>query len=45
MLKIPLHSLVIMVGPAGAGKKAFVDATFRPHEIVSYDSIRYEPTH
>lgn len=44
MLKLPLHSLVIMVGPSGAGKSSFIKKTFSQHEVVSTDAIRKELT-
>lgn len=44
MLKLPLHSLVVMVGPSGAGKSTFVSNTFESYEVVSSDAIRQELT-
>jgi predicted kinase len=44
MKKIPLHSLIIMVGPAGAGKSTVAAANFESYEIVSSDEIRNELT-
>lgn len=44
MKKIPLHSLVIMVGPAGAGKSTVAAANFDAYEVVSSDAIREELT-
>jgi predicted kinase len=43
MKKIPLHSLVIMVGPAGGGKTRMT-SKFSPYEIMSSEDIRYELT-
>lgn len=42
MKKIPLHSLVIMVGPAGSGKSRTASLKFSPYEIVGSEDIRYE---
>lgn len=39
--KIPLHSLVIVIGPAGAGK-THLCKSFNPYEIVSHDDIKYQ---
>lgn len=44
MLKIPLHALIMMVGPSGAGKTAFVERHFKSHEVISSDEIREELT-
>lgn len=41
MKKIPLHSLVIMVGPAGGGKTVATNK-FAPYEIIGAESVRYE---
>jgi predicted kinase len=42
MKKIPLHSMVIMVAPAGAGKTTIVENKFHNYEVIRSDSIRYE---
>jgi protein phosphatase len=42
MKRIPLHSLVIMVGPAGGGKTHLTSLKFDPYEIMSSEEIRYE---
>ena len=44
MKRIPLHSLVIMVGPAGAGKSWWASRRFAPYEIMGAEDIRYELT-
>lgn len=44
MKRIPLHSLIIMVGPTGGGKSTIAAKKFAEYEIVSSDSIRYELT-
>lgn len=41
MKRIPLHSLVVLVGPAGAGKTRIAEK-FAPYEVMSSESIRYE---
>lgn len=40
MLSIPAPALVLLVGPAGAGKSTFAERHFRPTEIVSSDHCR-----
>jgi protein phosphatase len=42
MNKIPLHSIVLAVGPAKGGKTTWVNQNFQPHEIVSASQIRLE---
>ena len=44
MKRIPLHCLVLMVGPAAAGKTTLANDAFPSHEIVSLDAIRAELT-
>jgi protein phosphatase len=41
MKRIPLHSLVIFVGPANSGKTT-LSKMFADHEIMSSEAIRYE---
>ena len=40
MKKIPLHSLVVMVGPSGSGKSTLAERMFPRHEILAIDAIR-----
>lgn len=42
--KIPLHSLVLMVGPSGSGKSTVATSNFEDYEIVSSDNLRHELT-
>ena len=44
MKRIPLHSLVIMVGPACSGKSRTASRKFDPYEIMSSEDVRYELT-
>lgn len=43
-IKIPLHALIVMVGPSGGGKSTMISQYFKSYEIVSSDSIREELT-
>lgn len=40
MRKIPLHSLILMVGPTGSGKTSLSKAKFENYEIISSDEVR-----
>jgi len=40
MKKIPLHCLVIMVGPANGGKTTLANQKFQPYEILNAEAIR-----
>src|SRR5438128_1153851 len=37
---LPEFALVVLVGPAGAGKSTFAAATFKPTEVISSDFCR-----
>ena len=39
-IRLPELALVLLVGPAGAGKSTFAAARFRPTEVVSSDACR-----
>jgi len=41
MKKIPLHSLVLMIGPSGAGKTTLAKKHFNEFEIISAESIKH----
>lgn len=43
MKKIPLHSLVVLIGPAGGGKTT-LSKRFADYEVLSCEEIRYELT-
>jgi len=40
MKKIPLHSLVVLVGSRGSGKTTWANANFSSHEIVSLSGLK-----
>lgn len=42
--RLPLHSLIMLVGPAGAGKTEFAQKMFPDDEILSYGAIQKELT-
>lgn len=42
MIKIPLHCLVLAVGPSGAGKTTLLRQHFPAYEIIASDEIRAE---
>lgn len=44
MKRIPLHCLVILVGPTGSGKTSLAHEKFPAYEILSADKIREELT-
>ena len=39
-LRLPSPSLVVLVGPAAAGKTTWAEANFAPHQVVSSDRLR-----
>ena len=42
MKRIPLHSLVILVGPANSGKSTLAKNEFSEFEIINSEKVRYE---
>lgn len=40
MRKIPLHSLILVVGPAGSGKTTLSKTKFEDYEVISSDDMR-----
>jgi len=42
MKKIPLHCLVIMVGPASGGKTTVAGRKFESYELIGAEAVRYE---
>jgi F420-dependent oxidoreductase-like protein len=40
IVRVPHRSLVVLVGPAGAGKSTWAAAHFRPDHVVSTDKLR-----
>ena len=39
---IPLHSIVVLIGPIRCGKSTWASSTFENHEIIDADAIRVE---
>src|ERR1700687_1777828 len=39
-MRLPAACLVVLVGPAGAGKSVWAAANFRPDQVVSSDALR-----
>ena len=39
-MRLPPHSLVVLIGPSGAGKSTWATAQFRPDQVVSSDALR-----
>ena len=42
MMKINLHSIVLLIGPSGSGKSTLAAQRFKQHEIISSDDVRAE---
>ncbi len=42
MKKIPLHCIVLLVGPIGSGKTTWAHQSFSSHEILSFADLRLE---
>ena len=41
MRKIPLHSLILMIGPTGSGKTFIANSKFDSYEILGIDDVRH----